>query len=46
MKYKGKTVQLQRIKGKKAPRIEEVELQEQAANKAFKAGQVQKYSHP
>jgi len=35
MKYKGKTIQLQRIKGKKAPKIEEIEIQEKIAEKAL-----------
>lgn len=36
MKYKGKTVRLQRIKGKKAPKIEEIKVQEKVAEKVMK----------
>eukprot|EP00826_Nyctotherus_ovalis_P018322 TRINITY_DN15471_c0_g1_i2.p1 TRINITY_DN15471_c0_g1~~TRINITY_DN15471_c0_g1_i2.p1 ORF type:complete len:263 (-),score=62.03 TRINITY_DN15471_c0_g1_i2:225-1013(-) len=35
MKYKGKTVQLQRIKGKKAPKIEEIKSQTKIFEKAI-----------
>ena len=35
LKYKGKTVQLQRIKGKKAPKIEEIKTQTKIIEKAM-----------
>eukprot|EP00831_Metopus_contortus_P080756 TRINITY_DN8333_c0_g1_i1.p1 TRINITY_DN8333_c0_g1~~TRINITY_DN8333_c0_g1_i1.p1 ORF type:complete len:267 (-),score=81.01 TRINITY_DN8333_c0_g1_i1:155-955(-) len=45
MKYKGKTVQLQRIKGKKAPKIEEIPIQEKIAEKALDKMQKQPVIH-
>jgi len=36
MKYKGKTVQLQRIRGKKAPKIEEIKAEQKAFEKTVR----------